>query len=106
MDDNGGSRSEDVDPDEYLWETLPGRCCFMANADSCDTCNVWSGPENFCHTSRENCELCGAWPALLTRAVSRGTNQGLLYRGAHASSLPSPLPYAVCTDTPAAEALH
>jgi hypothetical protein len=60
--ENQKARSEDVDPDEYEWETLPGRCCFNQFADSCDTCTVWSGPENFCHTSRENCELCGGCP--------------------------------------------
>ena len=24
---------EDIDADEYLWETLPGRCCFQELAD-------------------------------------------------------------------------
>ena len=53
---------EDIDADEYLWETLPGRCCFQELADDCDTCSVWSDPENFCHMSRDNCEHCGAAP--------------------------------------------
>merc|ERR1712216_544689 len=42
---------EDIDADEYLWETLPGRCCFQEMADDCDTCSVWSDPENYCHKS-------------------------------------------------------
>jgi len=50
---------ETVDADEYLWETLPGRCCFNELADDCDTCSVWSDPENYCHMSRDNCEHCG-----------------------------------------------
>ena len=53
------SQEESIDPDEYLWETLPGRCCFLADEYDCDMCNVWSDPQNFCHTSKESCELCG-----------------------------------------------
>ena len=53
------AHDEDVDPDEYLWETLPGRCCFAAQAEDCDMCGVWSEPQNFCHTSRESCMVCG-----------------------------------------------
>ena len=57
--ENEKAEDDAIDPDEYLWETLPGRCCFMQNGDDCDMCNVWSDPQNFCHTSRESCELCG-----------------------------------------------
>jgi hypothetical protein len=57
--ENEKAREVDIDPDEYLWETLPGRCCFMQGADDCDLCSVWSDPQTFCHTSRESCELCG-----------------------------------------------
>ena len=57
--ENEKAHELDIDPDEYLWETLPGRCCFMSGADDCDLCSVWSDPQNFCHTSRESCELCG-----------------------------------------------
>ena len=57
--ENEKAREEAIDPDEYLWETLPGRCCFMQYADDCDMCNVWSDPQNFCHSSKESCELCG-----------------------------------------------
>ena len=57
--ENEKAREESIDPDEYLWETLPGRCCFMQYADDCDMCNVWSDPQNFCHSSQESCELCG-----------------------------------------------
>ena len=27
--DNQNMRDESIDPEEYLWETLPGRCCFQ-----------------------------------------------------------------------------
>ena len=53
------AEEQTIDPDEYLWETLPGRCCFMQNGDDCDLCNVWSDPQNFCHSSAESCETCG-----------------------------------------------
>lgn len=66
----------EVDPDEYLWSKLPGRCCFemheecptpttpralctRTSPDTCRACSVWSTPENYCHTSRENCLTCG-----------------------------------------------
>ena len=62
---------EDIDADEYLWETLPGRCCFQELADDCDTCSVWSDPENFCHMSSDNCEHCGAALAPCGPVVSR-----------------------------------
>ena len=57
--ENEKSREDSIDPDEYLWETLPGRCCFAQDADDCDLCSVWSDPQNFCHSSSESCELCG-----------------------------------------------
>ena len=62
---------EDIDADEYLWETLPGRCCFQELADDCDTCSVWSDPQNFCHMSSDNCEHCGAAPAPCGPVVPR-----------------------------------
>ena len=65
----------EVDPDEYLWSKLPGRCCFQLEEeclpgqkkkdcnrrppDSCRACSVWSSPENYCHSSHENCDSCG-----------------------------------------------
>lgn len=66
----------EIDPDEYLWSKLPGRCCFEMNeicptpdsprslckkeaAKSCKECSVWSTPENYCHTNAENCHSCG-----------------------------------------------
>lgn len=65
----------EIDPDEYQWSKLPGRCCFALieecapgqkksdckrnPPDSCRECNVWSTPENYCHGSHENCESCG-----------------------------------------------
>ena len=57
--DNQNMRDESIDPEEYLWETLPGRCCFQELVDQCDLCSVWSDPENFCHMSADNCEQCG-----------------------------------------------
>jgi len=62
----------EIDADEYLWEKLPGRCCFNGYLEDpedeesewigsqvCNECNVWSEPDNFCHTSKEACEACG-----------------------------------------------
>ena len=59
-----------LDPDDFLWEKLPGRCCFYGGPDpedpskwlgahTCDQCSVWDLPNNFCHTSRSACEECG-----------------------------------------------
>lgn len=67
----------DMDPDEFLWSKLPGRCCFELHEDcpedsithgdectrtppdSCGQCSVWSTPENYCHGSADNCATCG-----------------------------------------------
>lgn len=66
---------DDIDQDDYLWEKLPGRCCFLiqeecpyeaaprelctkTSASTCGECNVWSEPDNFCHTSKEACSTC------------------------------------------------
>ena len=51
---------ETEDPDSYLWEKLPGRCCFDSSSTTCDACSVWSSPDNFCHTSKDSCAACGA----------------------------------------------
>ena len=67
--------SDDIDEDDFKWEKLPGRCCFLiheecpyekaprelctkTSASTCDECNVWSEPDNFCHTSPEACDTC------------------------------------------------
>ena len=67
--------SDDIDEDDFKWEKLPGRCCFLiheecpyekaprelctkTSATTCDECNVWSEPDNFCHTSPEACDTC------------------------------------------------
>ena len=66
----------DIDADEYLWDKLPGRCCFMVKEicpwpdaprelcekeapTTCAECDVWAEPDNMCHTSAENCMQCG-----------------------------------------------
>ena len=62
--------SDDLDPDDFLWETLPGRCCFYGGPDpldpskwlgahTCDECTVWDLPNNFCHSSASACAECG-----------------------------------------------
>ena len=54
----------DLDEDDFLWEKLPGRCCFYGYEDpkdasrwigakTCEECSVWSEPDNYCHTSRD-----------------------------------------------------
>ena len=64
------SDSNDLDPDDFLWEKLPGRCCFYGGPDplnpvkwlgahTCDQCTVWDLPSNFCHTSASACSECG-----------------------------------------------
>ena len=66
----------DIAADEYLWDKLPGRCCFMVKEicpwpdaprelcekeapTTCAECDVWAEPDNMCHTSAENCMQCG-----------------------------------------------
>ena len=66
----------EIDPDEYLWSKLPGRCCFETSElcstpdaprsectkqtpNTCRACGVWSTPENYCHGSAETCLSCG-----------------------------------------------
>lgn len=66
----GEHKHSGIDADEFLWEKLPGRCCFygMPNpkqpkqwlgAHSCTECTVWDVPDNYCHTSKESCLGCG-----------------------------------------------
>ena len=68
----GGQQHEDsdIDADEFLWEKLPGRCCFYGMQDpkhptqwlgahTCSECTVWDVPDNFCHTSQDACQECG-----------------------------------------------
>ena len=44
--------ASNIDPDDFLWEKLPGRCCFYGGPDpedkskwlgahTCDECTVW-----------------------------------------------------------------
>mmetsp|Transcript_47528 Transcript_47528/g.78670 ORF Transcript_47528/g.78670 Transcript_47528/m.78670 type:complete len:780 (+) Transcript_47528:43-2382(+) len=59
----------EIDPDEFLWEKLPGRCCFAGfldedldtwlGAETCSECNSWSESDNYCHKSKEACLKCG-----------------------------------------------
>lgn len=62
--------STGLDADDFLWEKLPGRCCFYGGPDpldpskwlgahSCDQCTVWDLPTNFCHSSASACSACG-----------------------------------------------
>ena len=69
---DGTQREDDgeLDPDDFLWEKLPGRCCFYGGPDpqdpsawlgahTCDECKVWDLPDNFCHASASACGECG-----------------------------------------------
>lgn len=49
------ANADDLDPDDFLWEKLPGRCCFYGGPDplnpvkwlgahTCDQCTVWDLP--------------------------------------------------------------
>lgn len=62
--------ASNIDPDDFLWEKLPGRCCFYGGPDpedkskwlgahTCDECTVWDLPNNYCHTSPAACLECG-----------------------------------------------
>ena len=81
---------EDIDADEYMWETLPGRCCFQELTDDCDTCSVWSDPENFCHMTRDNCEHCGAAPLLSPSFPHSGRACSMLVAGMSLYCAPPP----------------
>jgi len=79
---NNQQRVDGIDLEEFMWETLPGRCCFAGFMDeltsawvgvkSCSECDVWSEPDNYCHKSAETCLKCGkkhycpATPPLIT----------------------------------------
>ena len=57
---------QNVDPEEFLWDKLTGRCCFESSTsepefavETCEQCSVWSDPDNFCHKDEESCKKCG-----------------------------------------------
>jgi hypothetical protein len=88
---NSGHDSElhdetEITPDDFLWQNLPGRCCFTGHWDNqrkdkaggplwvsihdCSQCDVWGQPDATCHSGPTEC---------------------LTYVAAHASHAHSPL---------------
>ena len=47
--------SYSIEPDEYAWSKLPGRCCYDVNRPACNVCKYWGSPDDFCHQSRGHC---------------------------------------------------
>jgi len=44
-----------IEPEEYMWAKLPGRCCYDINRPACNVCKYWGSPDDFCHQSRGHC---------------------------------------------------
>ena len=65
----------EVTPEDYLWQTLPGRCCFSGKWDDskvdqegkslwvsvsqCSECSVWGQADASCHNGADSCKECG-----------------------------------------------
>ena len=47
--------SYSIEPDEYAWSKLPGRCCYDVTRPPCNVCKYWGTPDDFCHQSRGHC---------------------------------------------------
>jgi len=73
---NSGHDSElhdetEIMPDDFLWQNLPGRCCFTGHWDNqrkdkaggplwvsihdCSQCDVWGQPDATCHSGPTEC---------------------------------------------------
>ena len=73
---NSGHDSElhdetEITPDDFLWQNLPGRCCFTGHWDNqrkdkaggplwvsihdCSQCDVWGQPDATCHSGPTEC---------------------------------------------------
>jgi len=65
----------EIEPEDYLWQNLPGRCCFSGHWDNkqkgkdggpkwvgvndCSQCDIWGQPDATCHNSKGECTTCG-----------------------------------------------
>ena len=65
----------EITPDDYLWQNLPGRCCFSGHWDNhqrdknggpkwvsiqdCTQCSIWGQPDASCHRGKSECATCG-----------------------------------------------
>ena len=65
----------EITPEDYLWETLPGRCCFSGHwdeeqegpnggpkwvsVDNCAQCDIWGQADASCHQGPDQCSVCG-----------------------------------------------
>ena len=64
-------KKQDAEPERSEQSAKAADRAFQELADDCDTCSVWSDPQNFCHMSSDNCEHCGAAPAPCGPVVPR-----------------------------------
>ena len=60
-----------IEPEDYIWQNLPGRCCFSGHWDNnqkgkdgqpkwvsvkdCGECDIWGQPDASCHRGAEEC---------------------------------------------------
>lgn len=66
----------EITPEDYLWQNLPGRCCFSGHWDNkrkdlksggplwvsikdCGSCDIWGQPDASCHNGPTECAGCG-----------------------------------------------
>ena len=65
----------EITPEDYMWQNLPGRCCFSGHWDNhqkdakggpkwvsiqqCGQCNIWGQPDASCHRGKSECTMCG-----------------------------------------------
>jgi hypothetical protein len=72
---HGDHDESEITPEDFLWETLPGRCCFSGRWDpkqrgadggpkwvsvsDCSQCQVWGQADASCHNGVEQCKMCG-----------------------------------------------
>lgn len=65
----------EVTPEDYMWQKLPGRCCFSGMWDDskvdaegkslwvsvkqCSECSVWGQADASCHNGADSCKECG-----------------------------------------------
>ena len=72
---HGDHDESEITPEDFLWETLPGRCCFSGKWDpqqrgpdggpkwvsvqDCSQCQIWGQADASCHNGVEQCKVCG-----------------------------------------------
>ena len=44
-----------LEPEEFAWSKLPGRCCYDVNRPTCNVCKYWGSADDFCHRSKGHC---------------------------------------------------